>query len=64
VTGDSKEISPIFTQFVEATWQLTMIQPTTFEFNERFLLILHDHVTSCQYGTFIGNSEKERGDLK
>lgn len=54
----------MFTQFVEATWQLTMIQPTTFEFNERFLLILHDHVTSCQYGTFIGNCEKERGDLK
>jgi len=41
-----------------------MIQPTSFEFNERFLLILHDHVTSCQYGTFIGNCEKERVDLK
>ncbi|VVC24574.1 Protein-tyrosine phosphatase-like,Tyrosine specific protein phosphatases domain,PH domain- [Cinara cedri] len=64
IAGDSKEISPVFTQFVEATWQLTMIQPTTFEFNERFLLVLHDHVTSCQYGTFIGNCEKERGDLK
>lgn len=35
-----------------------------FEFNERFLLILHDHVSSCQYGTFIGNCEKDRIDLK
>lgn len=35
-----------------------------FEFNERFLLILHDHVMSCQFGTFIGNCEKDRVDLK
>lgn len=35
-----------------------------FEFNDRFLLILHDHVQSCQYGTFIGNCEKDRLDLK
>lgn len=35
-----------------------------FEFNERFLLILHDHVMSCQFGTFIGNCEKDRIDLK
>jgi myotubularin-related protein 6/7/8 len=35
-----------------------------FEFNERFLLILHDHVMSCQFGTFVGNCEKDRIDLK
>ncbi|XP_050544918.1 myotubularin-related protein 6 isoform X2 [Daktulosphaira vitifoliae] len=64
IAGDPKEVSPVFTQFVESTWQLTMIQPTSFEFNERFLLVLHDHVSSCQYGTFIGNCEKERADLK
>jgi myotubularin-related protein 6/7/8 len=34
-----------------------------FEFNERFLLILHDHAMSCQFGTFIGNCEKDRLDL-
>lgn len=39
-------------------------QTDGFEFNERFLLILHDHVMSCQFGTFIGNCEKDRIDLK
>lgn len=39
-------------------------RPDCFEFNERFLLILHDHVMSCQFGTFVGNCEKDRIDLK
>lgn len=34
-----------------------------FEFNEQYLLVLHDHVMSCQFGTFIGNCEKDRIDL-
>lgn len=38
--------------------------PSGFEFNEKFLLTLHDHVHSCQYGTFIGNSEKEKNELR
>lgn len=38
--------------------------PATFQFNERFLLTLHDHVHSCQFGTFIGNCEKDRLDLR
>lgn len=62
--GDSKEVAPVFTQFVDAVWQLQQQYPFDFEFNERFLLTLHDHVYSCQFGTFIGNSEKERIDLQ
>ncbi|CRK92483.1 CLUMA_CG006044, isoform B [Clunio marinus] len=61
---DPKEISPVFTQFLDSTWQLMLQRPNAFEFNERFLLILHDHVMSCQFGTFIGNCEKDRIDLK
>lgn len=64
VAGDPKEVSPVFTQLVDCTWQLTQQFPTTFQFNERFLLTLHDHVQSCQFGTFIGNCEKDRVDLK
>ncbi|XP_054263954.1 myotubularin-related protein 6 isoform X2 [Macrosteles quadrilineatus] len=64
IAGDPKEISPVFTQFVECTWQLCCQFPSAFQFNERFLLCLHDHVTSCQYGTFIGNCEKDRLDLR
>lgn len=64
IQTESKEISPIFTQFLDATWQLMQNFPCSFEFNEQFLFTLHDHVHSCQFGTFIGNSEKERIELK
>ena len=63
-TGDTKEQSPVFTQFVDCIWQVLQQFPSEFEFNEKFLLMLHDHVYSCQFGNFIGNSERERRDLK
>ena len=59
----TKEISPVFHQFLDATYQLLYQHPTRFEFNERFLKRLLYHLYSCQYGTFIFNSEKERVDL-
>lgn len=64
VQGENKEVSPVFTQLLDATWQLMQQFPCTFQFNERFLLTLHDHVQSCQFGTFIGNCEKDRVDLR
>lgn len=64
LTGDPKEVSPIFTQFLEAVWQITLQFPTAFQFNERFLLDLHEHLYSCQFGTFLGNSEKDRKEMK
>lgn len=62
--GDPKEVSPVFTQFIECVWQLMQQFPCTFEFNERFLLEIHDHVYSCQFGNFLGTCHKEREDLK
>ncbi|QDS74115.1 hypothetical protein FKW77_009793 [Venturia effusa] len=56
------EISPIFHQFLDATWQLLHQHPTRFEFNERFLKRLLYHLYSCNYGTFLWNNEKERVD--
>lgn len=64
VSNDGKELAPIFTQFIDATYQLLQQYPYKFQFNEYFLLTLHDHVHSCQYGTFVGNSEKERQMLR
>jgi myotubularin-related protein 6/7/8 len=64
IQTDPKEISPIFTQLLECTWQLMQQRNDAFEFNERFLLTLHDHVQSCQFGTFVGNCEKDRLDLR
>lgn len=59
-----KETSPIFHQFLDATYQLLYQHPTRFQFNERFLRRLLYHLYSCQYGTFLFNNEKERVDLK
>ncbi|XP_063288158.1 myotubularin-related protein 8 [Pelobates fuscus] len=61
---DPREVSPVFTQFVECVWHLTEQFPCAFEFNEKYLLEIHDHVYSCQFGNFVGNSQKEREELK
>ncbi|CCK69875.1 phosphatidylinositol-3-phosphatase YMR1 KNAG_0D01230 [Huiozyma naganishii CBS 8797] len=55
-----KFASPIFQQFLDCVYQLHTQNPTQFEFNERFLRRLVYHVYSCQYGTFLFNSECER----
>ncbi|KAI5279517.1 myotubularin-related protein 6 isoform X2 [Manis pentadactyla] len=62
--GDPKEVSPVFTQFLECVWQLTEQFPQAFEFNEAFLLQIHEHIHSCQFGNFLGNCQKEREELK
>jgi myotubularin-related protein 6/7/8 len=64
LNGDSKEVSPIFTQFLDAVWQVLVQFPVHFQFNELFLITIHDHLYSCQFGTFFGNNEKERKDNK
>ncbi|XP_070358150.1 phosphatidylinositol-3,5-bisphosphate 3-phosphatase MTMR8 isoform X3 [Equus asinus] len=62
--GDAKEVSPIFTQFLDCIWQLMEQFPCAFEFNENFLLEIHDHIFSCQFGNFLGNCQKDREDLR
>lgn len=59
-----KETSPVFHQFLDATYQLLHQYPTRFEFNERFLRRLLYHLYSCQYGTFLYNNEKSRLDAR
>ncbi|GAM90275.1 hypothetical protein ANO11243_083170 [Dothideomycetidae sp. 11243] len=54
------ETSPIFHQFLDATWQLLYQHPTRFEFNDRFLRRLLYQLYACQYGTFLFDSERER----
>ncbi|KAK7899490.1 hypothetical protein WMY93_020343 [Mugilogobius chulae] len=62
--GDPKEVSPIVDQFLECVWQVTEQFPCAFEFNERFLITVHHHIYSCQFGNFIGNNQKEREQLE
>lgn len=59
-----KETSPVFHQFLDATYQLLYQHPDRFEFNERFLRRLLYHLYSCQYGTFLFNNEQERVDAR
>lgn len=63
LVGDPKEVSPVIDQLLECVWQLTEQFPCAFEFNERFLITIHSHIYSCQYGNFIGNNQRERIEL-
>ncbi|KAI0056466.1 phosphatases II [Artomyces pyxidatus] len=55
-----KETSPVFHQFLEVVRNIQRQFPERFEFNELFLRQLHYHLYSCQFGSFLFNSEKER----
>ncbi|SPO01032.1 related to myotubularin related protein 1 [Cephalotrichum gorgonifer] len=55
-------VSPVFHQFLDCVYQMQRQAPDRFEFNERFLRRLLYHLYSCQYGTFLYNSEKQRHD--
>ncbi|KAM5290730.1 myotubularin isoform 6-T8 [Glossophaga mutica] len=52
--------SPIFLQFIDCVWQMSKQFPTAFEFNERFLVTILDHLYSCRFGTFLYNCESAR----
>ncbi|XP_043913100.1 myotubularin-related protein 1 isoform X1 [Protopterus annectens] len=52
--------SPIFLQFIDCVWQMTVQFPSAFEFNEIFLVTILDHLYSCLFGTFLCNSEQQR----
>jgi hypothetical protein len=55
----SSERSPVFHQFLDCVYQIYRQCPTAFEFNSRFLKRLFYHHYSCQYGTFLANTEQE-----
>ena len=56
--------SPVFHQFLDCVYQLLRMHKNRFEYNERFLRRLLYHLYSCQYGTFLYNSEKQRADAR
>eukprot|EP01133_Synstelium_polycarpum_P008162 gene8162-9589_t len=58
--GGDEEASPIFLMFIDSVWQLTNLFPTTFQFNERFLVVVMEAVYNCKYGTFLFNNQRER----
>eukprot|EP00298_Acanthocystis_sp_HF-20_P006607 c16410_g1_i2.p1 GENE.c16410_g1_i2~~c16410_g1_i2.p1 ORF type:complete len:241 (-),score=84.12 c16410_g1_i2:10-732(-) len=59
-TTIDEQWSPIFLQFIDATYQILQQYPTSFEFNEDFLIFILDGVYGCRYGNFLFDCEKER----
>ncbi|KAJ3041739.1 hypothetical protein HDV00_008827 [Rhizophlyctis rosea] len=55
-----REVSPVFTQFLDCLYQLWVQFPTHFEFSDKLLSVLNTHVYSCQFGSFLFNCERER----
>jgi hypothetical protein len=58
--GDLDQSAPIFAQFIDAVWQLMVIQPAAFEYNEQLTAFVAFHAYSQLYGDFLGGCYKER----
>eukprot|EP01060_Flectonema_neradi_P030224 TRINITY_DN4346_c0_g1_i1.p1 TRINITY_DN4346_c0_g1~~TRINITY_DN4346_c0_g1_i1.p1 ORF type:complete len:781 (+),score=132.72 TRINITY_DN4346_c0_g1_i1:70-2343(+) len=54
--GSAKYASPIFLQFLDATYQLLVQFPQSFEFNSSLLILLAESLHSGRFGTFAVDS--------
>eukprot|EP00736_Rhodelphis_marinus_P010237 Rmarinus@m.9124 len=59
-TSSDEKYSPIFQQWLDSVWQLTMQFPTAFEFNDRYLQFIARHFVSGRFGTFLFDTVCER----
>ncbi|VDP77178.1 unnamed protein product [Echinostoma caproni] len=57
------ELAPVFILFLDCVWQLWRQYPTCFEFTEELLCFLANHAYCSEFGTFLGNSMKDRARL-
>uniref|UniRef100_A0A0N4Z9I5 Myotubularin phosphatase domain-containing protein n=1 Tax=Parastrongyloides trichosuri TaxID=131310 RepID=A0A0N4Z9I5_PARTI len=58
ITG--KYESPVFLLFLDCVWQVMRQYPNSFEFNEDFLLVIFEHAYASEFGSFLGNCEREK----
>ncbi len=59
-SGRNKEISPIFLQMIDCTYQLMNQYPQYFEFTTTYLLYIIQCFYSGYFVTFRGNNERDR----
>ncbi|XP_055605256.1 myotubularin-related protein 9-like, partial [Uranotaenia lowii] len=59
-----KTSSATFVLFLDCVYQLFHQFPGSFEFDSRYLVMLFEHSYCSQYGTFLGDSERERTELR
>lgn len=50
--------------FQDCVWQIQNQFPCSFEYSDRFLILLSDESYASNYGTFLGDSEAERKSLR
>ncbi|TMS36543.1 hypothetical protein L596_003684 [Steinernema carpocapsae] len=51
---------PVFLCFLDCVWQIYQQYPCSFEFTEEFLIFLFEHSYASEFGSFLGNNEKEK----
>lgn len=54
------ETSPVFVQFLETVWQISMQFPSAFEFSEAYLLHIADAMHSSCFANFCDDCERHR----
>lgn len=60
----TKDQSPTFLMFLDCVFQIHQQFPCSFEFSEQFLIMLFEHSYASQFGTFLGDCDKERNNMK
>lgn len=60
----TKDQSPTFLVFLDCVYQIHYQFPCSFEFSEEFLILLFEHAYASQFGTFLGNCQKDKVELK
>lgn len=60
----TKSQQPTFLLFLDCVYQLHYQFPCSFEFTTSMLILLFEHSYFSQYGTFLGNNEADRENLK
>ena len=61
---NDKQRSPVFLQFLDAVWQFTNQHPNAFEFNQKLLMFLAEHVYSGRFGNFMFDCISKRYENK
>lgn len=59
-----KTSASTFVLFLDSVYQLHCQFPFSFEFNTQMLILLYEHSFFSSYGTFLGDSERERQAIK
>ncbi|XP_033640432.1 myotubularin-related protein 9-like isoform X2 [Asterias rubens] len=59
-----KHTGPVFLLFLDCVGQILQQYQCSFEFNEKFLILLFENSYASQFGTFLCNNEHDRQALK